>query len=122
MIQAVTPPTPSAEVTPEGRTVASDTAIATQHLRAPRRRPPVVGLHQDVEAPRIIVRRAYLYEYGLPHAGLGSLPDMSTLEVEHVFLDEDDEERGRRARANAKIFEVTWVTFGAGSNIRVCEN
>ena len=70
----------------------------------------------------MIIWLTHLYEYGLPHAGLGSLPDMSTLEVEHVFLDEDDEERGRRARANAKIFEVTRVTYGAGANIRVCEN
>ena len=58
----------------------------------------------------MIIWLTHLYEYGLPHAGLGSLPYMSTLEAEHVFLDEDDEERGRRALANAKIFEVTRVT------------
>ena len=69
-----------------------------------------------------LISSSDLYEYGLPHAGLGSLPDMSILEVEHVFLDEDDEERGRRALANAKIFEVTRVTYGAGANIRVCKN
>ena len=38
----------------------------------------------------------HLYEYGLPHAGIGSLPSMSLLEVEHLSHDVDEEGRGVR--------------------------
>ena len=53
----------------------------------------------------------HLYEYGLPHAGIGSLPYTSLLEVEHFLLVEDDEERGSRTRAKCQIFDVIgeWV-------------
>ena len=42
----------------------------------------------------LIIWLTHMYEYGLPHAGSGSLPDMRLLEVEHLSHDEDHEGRG----------------------------
>ena len=40
----------------------------------------------------MIIWLTHLYEYGLPHAGIGSLPSMSLLEVEHLGHDEYEEQ------------------------------
>ena len=44
----------------------------------------------------MIIWLTHLYEYGLPHAGLGSLPYMSLLVVEHFATTSmrSDEESG----------------------------
>ena len=44
----------------------------------------------------MIIWLTHLYEYGLPHAGIGSLPYLSLLEVEHLSHDVDEEGRGVR--------------------------
>ena len=45
-----------------------------------------------LEVTALDMARTHLYEYGLPHAGIGSLPYMRLLVVEHLRHDEYEEE------------------------------
>ena len=45
-----------------------------------------------LEILRMNIWLTHLYEYGLPHAGIGSLPYMRLLVVEHLCHDEYEEE------------------------------
>ena len=46
----------------------------------------------------------HLYEYGLPHAGIGSLPFMSLFEVEHFDTTRRRSTRRRSMRIDARAY------------------